>query len=133
VDTIRAGVVLADFVRDRAASLGIRVKDVIVVGFSIGMYLSLRTAIELKGASVILVSPPSDLKSVTCTIRGYSLPWLPKFATRYAYPADRKVSLQSGYSHVTVGDDGARLLHECGGSISGKLTILMANDDCVIP
>ena len=133
VDTMRAAMVLAAFVREQAHSRGIKVKDVIIVGFSIGMYLSIRTAIELGEASIILLSPPSDLESVMCSVGGYSLAWLPKFAARYAYPPGKKVSLDDGRSQNTVGYSGVKLLSMYGSSINGRLAIFRADEDDIIP
>lgn len=133
VDTMRAAVVLAAFVREQAHSKGIKVKDVIIVGFSIGMYLSIRTAIELGEASTILLSPPSDLENVMCSVGGYSLAWLPKFAARYAYRPGKRVSLDDGRSQNTVGYSGVKLLSMYGSSINGRLAIFRADEDDIIP
>ena len=133
VDTMRAAVVLADFVRGQAGSMGIKDENVIIVGFSIGMYLSIRTAIKLREASTILLSPPSDLESVMCTVGGYSLAWLPRFAAPYAYRPGKRVSLEDGRSEVTVGYSGVKLLDMYGSSINGRLAILRADEDDIIP
>lgn len=95
-----------------------RVEAVIIVGYYIGMYLSLCLAARLRTTSVVLVAPPRDLESVKISLSGISLGCLIPWAARHAYPPDLKLQTTSEYR--TTGFNGVRSLGDYGGRIFGR-------------
>lgn len=130
-DTLEVTGHLESFVRRAAATRGIMEANVVIVGYSIGTYMSICLASRLQTASVVLIAPPRDLKSINFSLRGISLKPLIPFAARHAYPRDLEVALSPGYK--TTGFNSVRFLERHGGRIIGNMAIFVAENDEIVP
>ncbi|KAM0714157.1 hypothetical protein Q7P37_010306 [Cladosporium fusiforme] len=128
-DTIKAAGELAEFLRAEVRSKCIDVEDIIIVGVSIGTYLSLCLATILERASVVLIVPPSDLRTVPFSVCGIPLGPLIPWAAKHAYPTGKRVTTE----YVTTGFDSVAMIEEHGARISGTCAIFTARYDRVVP
>lgn len=83
--TITAARDLGKLRRERAKAMDTKIQDIVIVGVSIGMYMSLCLVSHLEQASVVLIVPPADLETVPFSVRGISLRHLIPSAARQAY------------------------------------------------
>lgn len=130
-DTIEVTGHLESFVRRLAGTRGIDERDVIIVGYSIGTYMSLCLASKLQAASVVLIAPPRDLKSVRFSLLGVSLKPLIPWAASHAFPRD--LELQDSPQYKTTGFNSVRFLERYGSRIVGNLAIFVAERDEIVP
>lgn len=130
-DTMEVTGHLESFVRRAAVTRGIMEANVVVVGYSIGTYMSLCLASRLQTASVVLIAPPRDLKSINFSLRGISLKPLIPFAARHAYPRDLELTFSPEYK--TTGFNSVRFLERYGGRITGNMAIFVAENDEIVP
>jgi len=128
-DTIMAARDLSVLLYQEAEARGIRMKDIVIVGVSIGMYMSLCLASRLQQASVVLIVPPADLETVPYSVRGISLRPLIPWAARHAYPSNMDVI----EDYKTTGFDGVAFLRQHGEKLRGNLHIFTAKDDKFVP
>jgi pimeloyl-ACP methyl ester carboxylesterase len=130
-DTLEVTGHLESFVRRAAATRGIMETNVVIVGYSIGTYMSHCLASRLQIASVVLIAPPRDLKSINFSLRGISLKPLIPFAARHAYPRDLELTFSPGYK--TTGFNSVRFLERYGDRIIGNMAIFVAENDEIVP
>jgi pimeloyl-ACP methyl ester carboxylesterase len=130
-DMIEGAGHLESFIRRAVVPRGISEVDVIVVGYSIGTYMSLCLASRLQTASVVLIAPPRDLKSINFSLWGIPLKPLIPFAARHAYPRDRE--LVSSPRYKTSGFNSVRFLERYGDRIVGNMAIFVAESDEILP
>jgi pimeloyl-ACP methyl ester carboxylesterase len=130
-DMIEGAGHLESFIRRAAGKRGIHEVDVIVVGYSIGTYMSLCLASRLQNASVVLIAPPRDLKSINFSLWDISLKPLIPFAARHAYPRNRELAFSQRYE--TTGFNSVRFLERYGGRIVGDMAIFVAENDEIVP
>ena len=128
-DTIIAARDLDVLLCEQAEARGIRMENVVIVGVSIGMHMSLCMATRLQTASVVLIVPPADLETVPFSLKGISLRPLIPWAARRAYPSG--IDVIQGYK--TTSFNGVAFLRQHGARIEGNFCIFTAKDDIMVP
>lgn len=128
-DTMVAACELVDLICEQAERRNICREQIIIVGVSIGMYMSLCLASELQQASVVLIVPPADLETVPFSVKGISLSPIVPWAARHAYPANEDVI--EGYK--TTGFNGVEFIRQHGERFLGNFHVFTAKDDSIVP